>query len=191
VGLDLGQAADFTTLAVAERVEGEVVSYDLRHLERLPLGTTYPAIAKRVSALMATREVASNAELVVDATGVGAPVLDLLRDTGLSPREVTITGGDTVSEDGDSYRVPKRDLVSTVSVLLQSGRLRIAACLPEAETLVKELLNFQVKITNTANNTYGAWREGTHDDLVLAVALACWYGNTYGQGFHLAVVSRW
>lgn len=35
-------------------------------------------------------------------------------------------------------------------------------------------LSFQVKITDAGNDTYGAWRDGTHDDLVLAVALACW-----------------
>jgi hypothetical protein len=31
-----------------------------------------------------------------------------------------------------------------------------------------------VKITPSGNEQYGAWREGEHDDLVLAVALACW-----------------
>ena len=29
----------------------------------------------------------------------------------------------------------------------------------------------------TAHDSYGAWREKEHDDLVLAVALACWYGE--------------
>jgi hypothetical protein len=32
----------------------------------------------------------------------------------------------------------------------------------------------RVKITASGNEQYGAWREGEHDDLVLAVALACW-----------------
>jgi hypothetical protein len=57
----------------------------------------------------------------------------------------------------------------------ETGTLRVASELPEAETLMNELLNFQVKITAAANDTYGAWREGTHDDLVLAVALTCWW----------------
>ena len=34
-----------------------------------------------------------------------------------------------------------------------------------------------MKIIDNANDTYGAWREGTHDDLVLAVALAVWKAN--------------
>jgi hypothetical protein len=36
------------------------------------------------------------------------------------------------------------------------------------------MTNFQVKISQTGHDSYGAWREGTHDDLLLAVALACW-----------------
>ena len=41
--------------------------------------------------------------------------------------------------------------------------------------LKKELLNFRVKINiSTSHDSYEAWREGDHDDLVLAVALACW-----------------
>ena len=43
-----------------------------------------------------------------------------------------------------------------------------------AELLAGELLNFQVKVTAAAHDTYGAWHESTHDDLVLALAL-CWW----------------
>ena len=33
---------------------------------------------------------------------------------------------------------------------------------------------YQVKITLAGHEQYAVWREGTHDDLVFAVALACW-----------------
>ena len=47
-----------------------------------------------------------------------------------------------------------------------------------AATLVQELLNFRVTIDpRTAHDSYAAWREGMHDDLVLAVAMACWWGE--------------
>jgi hypothetical protein len=36
------------------------------------------------------------------------------------------------------------------------------------------MAEMRVKITPSGNEQYGAWREGEHDDLVLAVALACW-----------------
>jgi hypothetical protein len=49
-----------------------------------------------------------------------------------------------------------------------------------ADTLRKELLNFKVKINiSTAHDSYEAWREGDHDDLVLAVAMACWCRERY------------
>ena len=96
---------------------------------------------------------------------------------------MTIHGGDTQSEDpaSGSYRVPKRDLVGGLQVLLQSGRLKIARYLEHAETLKSELLNFRVKINiATAHDSYQAWREGDHDDLVLATALACWEATRPG-----------
>jgi hypothetical protein len=97
---------------------------------------------------------------------------------------IGIHGGDRVLwDEADRYlvKVPKRHLVAVVQVLLLSGRLKIAEALPEAKTLVKELLNFKVKIDPaTAHDSYSAWRENLHDDLVLAVALACRIGEQRG-----------
>ena len=56
---------------------------------------------------------------------------------------------------------------------LQTGRLKVAAGLPEAATLSAELRTFEAKITAAANTVY-EHREGAHDDLVLAVALGVW-----------------
>jgi hypothetical protein len=178
VGLDLGQAQDFTALAVVHRSAGRDGVVQVPHLERFPLGTSYPTIVGRVAQLLATPPLREQASLVVDRTGVGGAVVDLLAEAHLSPVAVTITGGDKVHRDSKTrYSVPKRELVSVLQVLLQTGRMKIASALPEAEVLVKELLTFQVKITSNAHDTYGAWREGTHDDLVLALALAAWYGE--------------
>ncbi len=94
---------------------------------------------------------------------------------------ITITGGDSVTkaEDG-GLRVPKRDLASAPLVLMQNGQLKIAQEMALAETLRKEPLNSKVKINiATAHDSYEAWREGEHDDLVLSVALSCWAGERY------------
>jgi len=197
LGLDLGQAADYSALAIARRREERgVSSYTLPWLERFPLGTSYPAIVAAVVARvrqLATQEPATPRVLVVDATGVGRPVVDLLRQARPAARlvAVTITGGDAATHDGPQWRVPKRELVSTAQVFLQGRRLAIAAALPEAATLTRELLAFQVKISaETAHDSYGAWREGAHDDLVLAVALALWAGERQevrGRPFSAAV----
>jgi hypothetical protein len=44
---------------------------------------------------------------------------------------------------------------------------------------VKELLNFKVKITAAANEAYGEWRVGKHDDLLLGLAVACARSGTW------------
>src|SRR5262249_45729100 len=78
------------------------------------------------------------------------------------------------------WRVPKRDLVSAVQATLQTKRLKIATALPETVTLTRELQAFRVKVNvATGHESFEAWRERDHDDLVLAVALAVWYGDQW------------
>jgi hypothetical protein len=61
-------------------------------------------------------------------------------------------------------------------VLLQNRRLKVAKALPETEVLMKELKDFRVKVNPaTAHESYEHWREGDHDDLVLATAMATWF----------------
>ncbi len=143
------------------------------------LGTSYPDVATHVKTLLDTPPLKGKTQLVVDATGVGRPVVDMLIQQGLEPIAITITGGDqVVFEKG--WRVPKRDLVGCVQILLQTSRLKFAEQIPAVPALVQELLAFRVKIDPlTAHDSYGAWREGAHDDLVLAVAVAAWWGQRY------------
>lgn len=150
----------------------------LRYLERMPLGTTYPSVAERVVKITQSAEMAGRCSLVVDATGVGRPVVDLLRRErpGCTLMPVTITGGASESRGGGYYGVPKRDLVTGMQVLLQGGGLQIASGIPHGAALAAEMAEMRVKLTASGNTQFGAWREGTHDDLVLAVALACWGG---------------
>ena len=193
VGLDLGQSMNFTAVIVAERHQppkapagvpwGErpLATYDVRYIKRWTLGTPYPAIVQDVAALITHPPLAGDNTLLVDYTGCGRPVVDMMRQQGLFPRGITIHGGDRVTQDGMDYRVPKRDLVGVVACLLQQQRLRIAARLPETPILTQELLNFKVKIDpQTAHDSYSAWREADHDDLVLALAMALWWGEQYG-----------
>jgi hypothetical protein len=178
VGLDLGQTHDYTALAVVSRLPGDD-SLALPHLQRFLLHTPYPEIVQAVSRIVATPQLRAT-PLVVDQTGVGRPIVDLLRNSVGASRiiPVTITSGQTASVKPDGSRhVPKKDLVTSLVTLLEDRRLKVARDLAEARTLVNELLNFKMQITPAANVTYGAWRTGQHDDLVLAVALACWWAE--------------
>jgi len=123
------------------------------------------------------REELNKPELVIDKTGVGAPVADMLDHAGLWPYRITITGGNEVNRAGREISIPKRDLIGILQVLFQTGRLKIAEGIPEAQLLVNELLNFKVKISISGHDSYEAWREGIHDDMVLSLALALWFGE--------------
>src|SRR5712692_802310 len=177
IGRDLGQRCDYTAVAVVERDPGprqfgwpqtpRVTRYNLRHLERMKLGTPYPEVVSWVRDLVQSPEMSGICVLAVDATGVGAPVVDMLRAARLGCKlsAVTITGGDRETEENSMWRVPKRDLVIGLQVALDDGSLRIAERLAEAAILVKELMNMRVKISVGGHDSYGAgggWREGSH-----------------------------
>jgi len=185
LGLDLGQRRDYSALTLDEIHDRgtPAASHHVRHLHRWPLGTGYPTIVADVAALVGRPPLDRSGVLVVDRTGVGVPVTDMFVQAKLPIRlvAVTITAGHKAArqEDG-SWHTPKRDLVSTMAVLLQSARLKIAPGLAEAETLRAELENFRTKVTAAGNETSGVaeeWRAGRNDDLLLATALACWYGE--------------
>ena len=110
--------------------------------------------------------------------------VDTLRVMGLpcALYAITITGGHEVTRPEDKpldLHIPKKDLVGALQVLLSGRRLRISKELALASVLEKELANFRVKVTASANETYEAWREGDRDDLVLATAIACWLGERF------------
>jgi len=189
VGLDLGQSQDFTAIAVLGRAElvGEwdpvmyawrkTVALRLRHLERIPLGTPYTEVVDRVVAVTRSGELAGRCHLIADATGVGRPVMDMLRRAELGSSRlwpVEITSGTLERYADGHYRVPKRDLIVGLQLLLQRRELQIAKGMKFGPVLAREMAEMRVKITPSGNEQYGAWRDGEHDDLVLAVALACW-----------------
>lgn len=187
-GLDLGQVNDYSALTIFERFnKAEPVQYQLRYLDRFKRGMSYPDQIDRVVKIINRSPLRDNCTLIIDGTGVGRPVVDMFREARIPVpiKAITITGGNSVSEGEtkNDYRVPKRDLVSALQVLLQSKRLKIAENVKHAETLVEELMNFKVSIGVSGHDSYEAWREGTHDDLVLSAAMACWYGEQgYSEG---------
>jgi hypothetical protein len=184
-GLDLGQANELTALAVLQRTTGRDAiesqwlpgDYAVRHLERFPLGTPYPDICQRLEQLFALPPL-SRSRLVVDQSAVGKPVLEMLRQARIKAtiQPLTMTAGHKASRTDGIYMVPKQELVSTLQVLLQTRRLKIAPTLADAQTLMQELQDFKMKVSLFQTDPI-AWREAPNDDLVLATAVAAWMGE--------------
>jgi hypothetical protein len=184
LGLDLGQAADFSALAVLEKSEDEqrVRRYRCRALKQWPLHTSYLEIIDDIerAILKPPLQVDSGERLslVIDTGGPGRPVVDMIRARKMPAKiiPVTITGGATESYTDGYWNVAKIILIGHLQVLLQSRRLEFVPGIPKAAILIEELQHYRVKITEKANETFNA-REGQHDDLVLALALAVWIGE--------------
>ncbi|MBR1156582.1 hypothetical protein JQ575_39120 [Bradyrhizobium sp. JYMT SZCCT0428] len=195
VGVDLGQSTDPTAIAVIEWQKGVIdlgseferhtglsghlqksaEFADVRHLERLPLGMSYPSVVQHVANLLARPPVAG-AELIIDETGVGRAVGDIFVEAGMKPKRVTITAGTeaTPAKGFHRFHVAKTVLISNLDAMLHTGTVRFAADLSEAGAMAEELKDFRRKVSDAGRASYAA-RTGRHDDLVLAVAIGCWW----------------
>jgi hypothetical protein len=180
MGVDLGQSADYTAISVlchsrtplddwdvneaAGKIRQKVdEKFDVRGLQRLPLGMPYPEQVSRVQHLLAGPPLRGRCDLVLDQTGCGAPVADLFDQRGLKPARITITAGAEPTRLGHRrYGVPKSLLVSNVDARLNTQELRFAQDLTEAETLKDELQNFQRHVSSAGRSIFEA-RSGRHE----------------------------
>ena len=184
LGLDLGQARDYSAISVSERRIELTGTHDpvtyarhtstrifIRHLERIPLRTPYPDVVERVKTVVQLYPL-PHLKVIMDATGVGAAVRDMLARVrlGVPLVPVTITGGQQVSFTPGGCHVPRFDLLSNLRVLLEKRMLEIAVEGPIAETLRTELFRWGRR------STY-------HDDLIFATALACWQAGGQSWSF--------
>jgi hypothetical protein len=191
IGLDLGQARNHTALAVLERTwtaatarefilsgtrgfSGEY-EYLVVGMERLALGTSYPMVVEWVKTI-AKRYGEDLGEIVVDATGVGSAVMDLLKRAQIGARiaGVVITGSQATGNPSGAGRtaagystVSRTELLTALQVSIQSRRISISLPLcSEWAALQKEL-----ELLRMAGK-----RAGVQDDLAFALALAVWWG---------------
>jgi hypothetical protein len=161
LGADIGQARDPTALALVE-------GFDVLHLERLPLGTPYPEVAKRISTVAAA---AGDPLVAIDAGGVGRAVADLLREQGCWVLPVTSTGGKLVRRSTDTVSVPKEMLLGLLVAAVEQGRLRVARGCPAAAELLAELAAYRKRRDRRGRVRIEARGPGHHGDLAVAVAL--------------------
>ena len=167
--------------------KGTETEFLIRHLERLSLGTPYPAVVEHVASLVGqvNAKLADDAPqggshdtpwLVVDATGVGTPVCDELRKALAGQRvqisEAVFTAGEKLDVNPRIRRVSvaKMGMVARLQTLLAWRRIRLPNT-AMARELADELKAFEIRAAG-ASEVAGAFRVGSHDDLVVALGLA-------------------
>lgn len=198
LGVDFGSQRDFTAIALIKREEhiktkhngyklvedAREASYKLLYLERMELGTPYTQIVKHLRTMTLHPEVSGNVTVIADATGVGLPVVQMMRQEGIAPLiPIGIHGGNAVNEKQDGYSVPKRDLVSALLIAFQGRRIKIPADIAHRQQLIHEMQSFKMKQRASGSDSYEALMEKDHDDLVLALSYAIWYPErTLGSG---------
>jgi len=190
LGVSIGTMMEPTSIAIIEqetRVRDGWAAYNhalrLRHLERVPLDMRYPAMVDQVGKLidkLKEQEQDDVTDLVVDVTGTGQSMGNLMVQSGLKPIRVTITGGTGEDEpEHNEWRLAKTELVGGLIVTYGSDRLDMAKEIELVPTLLEELRNFQMRPKPINANDPESWREGQFDDLVFAVGLANWRANKH------------
>jgi hypothetical protein len=176
VGVDLGKTHDPTAVAVLEHDYIVDPVYRVRDLYRYRLGTSYAEIAADLVDRYTRPPLDGRSMMAIDKTGVGDPIVETIT---ADPRvrdvyAITISGGSEVGGSGHHLSVPKRDLINTTRVMLEQHRIRIAARLPDAAVLAKELEDFRVTFSDNGHPSYAPASSQGHDDLLLALSLALW-----------------
>ena len=183
LGLDLGKRQDHTAIAVLElrwrfgpkdNVTQAIAQYPtlvLSYSTRLPLDTETTRIPQLVRDTLqrfapAYGEPPRVDKLLVDATGIGHTIVELIRKNQpkAQVKPVTLTNGHVDRQLKDGYlSLPRPDLVNSLKMVFELGNIQLLDSAPGFIDMERELVQFQPS---------GDQQE--HDDLVMALAMAVW-----------------
>jgi hypothetical protein len=195
IGVDLGQFSAYSAACVLRRTPlhspagqpertstgATLCRFDVLALKRYAHGTAYTDVVAHVVDQAQRRELWSGQpprppRICVDATGVGAPVMEMFR-TALRPHPlvecwgVTITAGRSITQPGPmAICAAKQEIAGCIRSVLESSRLRVPVELEFASALKRELGDFTIKVTQAGNEIFEAGA-GRYDDLVMCVAI--------------------
>lgn len=149
IGCDLAKVKDFTVLSVFDRSTNKQVNQDrFQTLE-------WPFQKARIKALS---DIYNRALVVVDATGLGNPIVDDLIRSGVPVEPVNIN------------QTNKKEMIEKLSIWIDQRKIEI---LPIDETLI-EYDNFGYKVSEQGRISY-AGMGSSHDDIVMSHALAVFF----------------
>jgi hypothetical protein len=196
IGLDLGQRRDHTALVVLETADiaskhRSAVTFaptvttrrTVRHIERLPLGTPYPAVVERATRIANLLAEVAPTNLIIDATGGGIAVKEMFQTNPLTRwrfAPVMIGWGYRENFSEGFWRVSKMDLVGRLQLAFDFNHFTIQPSLERAETLIEELASMRGFQRKQGRVIEAPGRK--HDDLAIALMLAWWGVETRVPG---------
>jgi hypothetical protein len=187
LGWDVAQTTDSSIIAVIS-YDNNPAMYWIRRIVRLPRGMPYDQQVAAVRELFFQYQ---SPKLIIDRTGVGLPICDMIVAGGLQPVQVSLTSGDLVNQpEPGKINLPKKDMVAALTKVIQERRIKVVAGCENAGLFRAELKNFQLKVSASGHNTYNA-APGQHDDTITAVGLCLWDGEKGGQDGGTAFEEPW
>lgn len=138
---------------------------------------SYDKLIQETKVRLGDPRIIHNCYHVVDATGVGQAVIDLMRAERLDPVGIYITAGDRVSKKEYGFTVPKNELIATFQTVLSRDLLKMSNHIKKdvKDQFRHEIKNFKEKTTKAGNTAFESWREEDHDDLIMSLMMNCWY----------------
>ena len=185
VSLSLGTMAEPSALVVVEpvtkvwhpkdgqRYRDSENHFNVTWLERFPAGRPIPAVVARVCEVVSDKRLAKKCTVLLDITSTGIAPRRVFESRGLYPNPIDLISTGAEEYTKGTQRVPLRNVIGAAQVLLQTNRLHVASALELAETLVSDLQAFDPKPIERNPNLRG----GQNADLVLALAVALWWGD--------------
>ncbi len=152
--------------------------FDVVWIERFPAGRPIPAIVARACELISDKRLVDNYTLLLDITSTGASPARAFEGRGIYPALVDLTNTAAAEQSGSALRVPLRDVIGAAQMVLQTARLKVASELELAGTLVADLTAFDPKPVSRDMDLRG----GRNADLVFALAVALWWGDSLTWG---------
>ena len=164
IGVDWAKFGDYTAVAVLSgiRQQAQLVEIDRFH------GSSWKEQVEKAARLIKRFP---RAQVLCDATGQGDPLVEMLREH---------MPGTHV--EGLHFTAPlKAEMIDRLAWMFENEALQM---LPHPD-LIRELQHFEITETASGTKKFGAI-EGSHDDLVISLALACrLLPHRYGASFQV------
>jgi len=183
IGCDLGQSHDFSSTVVIEDEQLPTMQDGVCVLGPRTLtvvfadkfrGASYVAVADYLVRLRNAVPFAGKSKLVIDGTGLGRVMSDLLNDQGIDHLAVQFTSGQEWRRSGRYINASKTLMVENTAVLFSTGELTFAHDLPMRNELEAELASFTVQTTAAGNSVIGQSRTASgHGDAAISLIIGC------------------